>query len=113
MRSLVAAVAVLLVATAVIDLLAGRTTLSDEMPGLGAVLGWLLLRELAALTRWRGRWPPNLRAVADLSADQSRRCTDVGRTRSGGLRGIRPKIPAEAGADGSNGKPEHGQALNG
>jgi predicted anti-sigma-YlaC factor YlaD len=50
MRSLVAAAAGLLVATAVIDLLSGRTTLGDEAPHLLAVVGWLLLRELAILT---------------------------------------------------------------
>jgi predicted anti-sigma-YlaC factor YlaD len=50
MRSLVAAAAGLLVATAAIDLLSGRTTLGDEAPHLLAVVGWLLLRELAALT---------------------------------------------------------------
>lgn len=50
MRSLVAAAAGLLVATAAIDLLSGRTTLGDEAPHLLAVVGWLLLRELAILT---------------------------------------------------------------
>ena len=50
MRSLVAAAAGLLVVTAAIDLLSGRTTLGDEAPHLLAVVGWLLLRELATLT---------------------------------------------------------------
>jgi predicted anti-sigma-YlaC factor YlaD len=50
MRALVGAAALLLVGTAVIDLAAGRTTLSDEAPHLLAVAGWLLLRQLASLT---------------------------------------------------------------
>jgi hypothetical protein len=50
MRALVGAAALLLVMTAIIDLAAGRTTLSDEAPHLLAVAGWLLVRHLASLT---------------------------------------------------------------
>jgi predicted anti-sigma-YlaC factor YlaD len=39
----------LLVTTAFIDLVAGRTTLSDEAPHLLCVAGWLLLHRLAGL----------------------------------------------------------------
>lgn len=49
MRTLVGAAAVLLVATAVLDLALGRTTFSDEAPHLLAVAGWLLLRQLSSL----------------------------------------------------------------
>lgn len=50
MRTLVGAAALLLVATAMLDLALGRTTASDEAPHLLAIAGWLLLRQLAALT---------------------------------------------------------------
>ena len=50
MRALVGAAALLLVATAVIDLASGRTTAADEAPHLLAVAGWLLIRGLAATT---------------------------------------------------------------
>jgi predicted anti-sigma-YlaC factor YlaD len=53
MRTLVGAAALLLVVTATIDLIAGRTSLSDEAPHLLTVAGWLLLRRLALLA------PPN------------------------------------------------------
>ena len=53
MRTLVGCAALLLVVTAAIDLLTGRTTPSDELPHLLAVAGWLLLRRVAALA------PPN------------------------------------------------------
>ena len=53
MRTLVGCAALLLVATAVIDLLAGRTTPSDEFPHLLAVAGWLLLWRISELV------PPN------------------------------------------------------
>ena len=49
MRTLVGCAALLLVVTAVTDLLTGRTTPSDELPHLLAVAGWLLLRRIAAL----------------------------------------------------------------
>ncbi len=50
MRALVGCAALLLVATAVVDLVAGRTTVSDELPHLLAVAGWLLLRRIATLS---------------------------------------------------------------
>lgn len=49
-RTLVGAAALLLVVTAVIDLASGRTTAADEAPHLLAVVGWLLIRGLAATT---------------------------------------------------------------
>lgn len=49
MRVLVGCLALLLVGTAVLDLLVGRTTPLDEAPHLLAVAGWLLLRHLATL----------------------------------------------------------------
>jgi predicted anti-sigma-YlaC factor YlaD len=49
MRALVGAAALLLILTALIDLAAGRTGVSDEAPHLLALVGWLLLRELATL----------------------------------------------------------------
>jgi predicted anti-sigma-YlaC factor YlaD len=48
-RTLVGAAALLLVATAALDLALGRTTVADEAPHLLAVAGWLLLRQLAGL----------------------------------------------------------------
>lgn len=48
MRALVGVAALLLVVTAVIDLIAGRTSLTDEAPHLLVVAGWLLLCRLAA-----------------------------------------------------------------
>ena len=50
MRALVGAASLLLVATAVIDLVRGRTTAADEAPHLLAVAGWLLICGLAATT---------------------------------------------------------------
>lgn len=53
--TIVGAAALLLVGTAVVDLAAGRTSPSDELPHLLAVAGWLLLRRLAALTPSTGQ----------------------------------------------------------
>lgn len=49
MRALVGCAALLLIATAVLDLLAGRTSLGDEAPHLLVLAGWLLLRRTAML----------------------------------------------------------------
>lgn len=49
MRALVGCAALLLIATAVLDLLAGRTSLGDEAPHLLVLAGWLLLRRAATL----------------------------------------------------------------
>jgi predicted anti-sigma-YlaC factor YlaD len=49
MLSLVGIAAGLLVVTAVVDLMAGRTSLSDEAPHLLVVAGWLLLHRLATI----------------------------------------------------------------
>jgi predicted anti-sigma-YlaC factor YlaD len=49
MRTLVGCAALLLVVTAAIDLVAGRTTASDEWPHLLAVVGWLLLWRISEL----------------------------------------------------------------
>jgi predicted anti-sigma-YlaC factor YlaD len=49
-RALVGAAAVLLVLTAVIDLVRGRTSVLDEAPHLLAVAGWLMICGLAAST---------------------------------------------------------------
>jgi hypothetical protein len=48
MRALVGATAVLLVVTAVLDVLGGRTSAADEAPHLLAVAGWLLIWYVAA-----------------------------------------------------------------
>jgi predicted anti-sigma-YlaC factor YlaD len=75
MRTLVGAVAALLVVTAVVDVAGGRTGLADETPHLLAVTGWLMIRYLAAVTPpaaggmrlrqgtgWRSRLPGPSRA---------------------------------------------------
>ena len=49
MRALVGCAALLLVVTAVLDIIAGRTTAVDECSHLLVVAGWLLLRRIAAL----------------------------------------------------------------
>ena len=49
MLSLVGIAAGLLVVTAVVDLMAGRTSLSDEAPHLLVVAGWLILHRLATI----------------------------------------------------------------
>lgn len=49
MRALVGCAALLLIATAALDLLAGRTSLGDEAPHLLVLAGWLLLRRAARL----------------------------------------------------------------
>jgi predicted anti-sigma-YlaC factor YlaD len=49
MRTLVGAAAALLVITAILDLLAGRTAVGEEAPHLLSVGGWLLLAYVAAL----------------------------------------------------------------
>lgn len=83
MRALVGCAALLLVATAVIDLIAGRTSLSDEAPHLLVVAGWLLLRPIARLAPLREGegWPtPGLpRSHLDLLTSWA-----VGRWRSDG-----------------------------
>jgi predicted anti-sigma-YlaC factor YlaD len=50
MRTLVGAAAALLVVTAVLDLVGGRTDMGDEVPHLLAVVGWLLLAYVASAT---------------------------------------------------------------
>lgn len=50
MRTLVGVASVLLIVTAVIDLVAGRTSAGDEAPHLLAVAGWLMIRYLAVRT---------------------------------------------------------------
>jgi predicted anti-sigma-YlaC factor YlaD len=49
-RALVGVAAVLLLVTAAVDLAAGRTSVGDEAPHLLAIVGWLLVRYLAAVT---------------------------------------------------------------
>lgn len=49
MHVLVGVAALLLIVTAAIDLLAGRTTFTDEAPHLLALVGWALLYRTAAL----------------------------------------------------------------
>jgi predicted anti-sigma-YlaC factor YlaD len=50
MRAVVGATAALLVATAIADLVSGRTGIGDEAPHLLAVVGWLLIAYVAAAT---------------------------------------------------------------
>jgi predicted anti-sigma-YlaC factor YlaD len=50
MRAFVGAAALLLIVTAVIDLLGGHTTPASEAPHLLPLAGWILLGRLAALT---------------------------------------------------------------
>jgi predicted anti-sigma-YlaC factor YlaD len=68
MQALVGAAAVLLVVTALFDLVNGHTDLGDEAPHLLAVLGWLLLVRVAVATPTTtvdARWSlaPVVRAV--------------------------------------------------
>jgi len=70
MHLLVGAAALLLIVTACIDLVAGRTTLTDEAPHLLVLAGWFLMYRVAAQTP-RGiedarglRFPRQRRAVA-------------------------------------------------
>jgi predicted anti-sigma-YlaC factor YlaD len=62
MHLLVAAAALLLTVTAVVDLAAGRTSLSDEAPHVLVLAGWVLMYRLAAeaplgADSGRARWP--------------------------------------------------------
>jgi predicted anti-sigma-YlaC factor YlaD len=66
MLSLIGVAAGLLVLTAVLDLLAGRTSLADEAPHLIVVAGWLLLRRLASVAP--PTWERPHTALATLSA---------------------------------------------
>lgn len=50
MQGLVGVAALMLVATALLDLFAARTSIGDEAPHLLIVAGWLLLRRLTSLT---------------------------------------------------------------
>jgi predicted anti-sigma-YlaC factor YlaD len=54
MRALLGVAALLLVATAALDLAQGRTSVGDEVPHLLVVGGWLLLRHVAMLTPYSG-----------------------------------------------------------
>lgn len=67
MRVVLGAAALLLVLTALVDLLAGRTTLADEAPHLLVLAGWLLLGRLdpgepplGARRPWRRALPASL-----------------------------------------------------
>jgi predicted anti-sigma-YlaC factor YlaD len=53
----VGAAALLLVATALLDIAAGRTSAAGELPHLLVVAGWLLLRRLGAITASDGEDP--------------------------------------------------------
>ncbi len=75
MRPIVATAALLLVCSALLDLIRHRTTISDEAPHLIAVAGWLLIMFLAWRTPDLGappslfrRWFAQLRRSFDLSA---------------------------------------------
>ena len=85
MRTLVGAAAALLVITAVLDLLAGRTALAEEAPHLLTVAGWLLLAYIAAnappsdedetsllgtITRWRARRAASLEEREALGSER-------------------------------------------
>ncbi len=65
MLSLMGAAAGLLVLTATLDLVAGRTGLSDEAPHLLVVAGWLLLRWLATVAPPTWERPHTALAVID------------------------------------------------
>ena len=65
MLSLMGAAAALLVLTATLDLVAGRTGLSDEAPHLLVVAGWLLLRWLASVAPPTWERPRSALAVID------------------------------------------------
>ncbi len=65
MLSLMGVAAGLLVLTAVLDLVAGRTGLSDEAPHLLVVAGWLLLRWLATVAPPTWERPHTAVAVID------------------------------------------------
>jgi hypothetical protein len=66
MLSLTGVAAGLLVLTAALDLLAGRTNLADEAPHLIVVAGWLLLRRLATVAP--PTWERPLTALGAISA---------------------------------------------
>ncbi len=85
MRTLVGAAAALLVITAILDLFAGRTELSEEAPHLLTVAGWLLLGYLATnappsgedetslfgrVTGWRARRAASFEEREALGADR-------------------------------------------
>jgi predicted anti-sigma-YlaC factor YlaD len=61
MRALVGAATLLLLVTAGLDLVNGRTTVADEAPHLLALAGWLLLCRLAHVDRRPGEAPGRLR----------------------------------------------------
>jgi hypothetical protein len=66
MLSLMGVAAGLLVLTAVLDLLAGRTSLADEAPHLIVVVGWLLLSRLATVAP--PTWERHRTALATIAA---------------------------------------------
>ncbi|HVC14236.1 MAG TPA: hypothetical protein VND62_05185 [Acidimicrobiales bacterium] len=72
MLSLLGAAAALLVVTASVDLVAGRTSVGDESPHVLVVAGWLLVRWLAAVVpptfERPGGMLHGLRAAADAVA---------------------------------------------
>ncbi len=101
MRALVGCAALLLLVTATVDLMAGRTTISDEAPHLLVLAGWLLLRPIARLApRDEGAGLPLRRLVR--SRLERRRAWAVARWPSSGELGEdgneaeRPtRLPAE------------------
>lgn len=89
MLTLVGTAALLLVATAAVDLATGHTALLDEAPHLLVVAGWLLLRRLANLA------PPSLDRPA------SARHWAGGVTARFAVRWVKPPMPESPGWDNS------------
>lgn len=99
MRALVGWVALLLVGTAVLDLLGGRTSGADEAPHLLAVAGWLLVRRLAALVPSDG----DDHAAGVLHRARAR--TGIGRRADAGSRAQRGETLVDPGGVGASESP--------
>jgi predicted anti-sigma-YlaC factor YlaD len=80
MHALVGVAAALLVVTAALDLLHGRTDIGDEAPHLLAIIGWLLLGRLAAATPSPAADPAWSRLPVNRSAIGRRAPSGIGAT---------------------------------
>ena len=85
MQTLVGAAAALLVITAVLDLLAGRTELGEEAPHVLTVVGWLLLAYVAANVPRAARTRP--RCSAPLPVGDARRAASFEEREAWGVDG--------------------------
>lgn len=104
MQALVGVAALLLVVTAGVDLLGGRTDLLDEAPHLVVVAGWLLIRRVAVLSSGTTGAALPARPTRTLRFSLGRPGRIVRRARGVPELPVQPRFPGAAPLDRSDGR---------